>query len=62
VHFSATNVKVVYFSPHIPPDDLLKIIPCFSADHFTEEERQGCKVRLKSLKKLAGETCGQDTL
>lgn len=38
------------------------MIPCFSTDHFTAEERQGCKVKRKSLEKLVGETCGQATL
>lgn len=32
MHFSATNLKVVYFFPL--PDDVLKIIPNFSCNNF----------------------------
>jgi len=64
VHFSATNVKVVYFPPpHTHPDDLLKMIPPFSVDHFTTEEHHGCKDRGKRLEKLArGSVSGQAAL
>lgn len=52
----------LFIFPHTHPDDLLKMFPCFSADHFTVEEHQGYKVRIKSLWKLVRETHKQTTL
>lgn len=55
VHFSAANARVVYCPTCTHPDDLLTMIPCFSADSFTAEPHQGSKARVESLGKLVGQ-------